>query len=212
MSRERRRSRVGPGLALAGLLMLAACTSTRRHEVLSFFFDGVPSPDGVEAEAPRMDATPSAFAELRAARARNPLPTPEPMRSVHEPYRNRECRGCHEGMFRIDAVEMDIELCDRCHQDQREAEGWDHGPINLGRCIPCHQPHRSTHEHLLSRGMPDLCLNCHLDVRPGEADYHNTPQFEQCTHCHAAHRMDQVKAPGALEADAATTPPTKGQS
>ena len=83
----------------------------------------------------------------------------------------------------------DAALCDRCHKEQRIREGWDHGPINLGTCVPCHRPHESEYPYLLEKPMPDLCLDCHGTEMEKYQFYHAVPDVSNCSTCHDPHRM-----------------------
>ena len=119
-----------------------------------------------------------------------PPPSVPKIRSQHPPYQQRKCLECHD-MTTNESMDTarDASLCDRCHYDQRKEEGWDHGPINLGVCIPCHVPHASIHPSLLSEAVPKLCVDCHLEVAPEKAEYHDVPNFFNCVDCHDPHRM-----------------------
>lgn len=181
-------------LILCGLAVVA-CSPMTRYQVLSFLFDGVPPPPGHVAEPrPREDRgrPTSAFAAgLRTIREEAIRPQAPPrIASVHEPYQERNCGLCHDMTHSgMKDPARDASLCDRCHLDQRQEQGWDHGPINLGTCIPCHVPHASIHEHLLSVPVPDLCLDCHVDVTPASHEDHDVENFNNCVECHDPHRM-----------------------
>lgn len=189
-----------PGwLAMATVVSLAAlsvpsCSPVSRYRVLSAVFDGVPPPPGMEVPAPALEtqgptsALSDGLARLRAERR----PRAKPgivILSVHKPVADRQCDQCHNLDSPGGDMAKDATLCDKCHADQRREQGWDHGPINLGTCIPCHLPHRSSHEHLLAMAVPDLCLNCHQAVTPEGPDYHRVDNFASCTTCHDPHRM-----------------------
>lgn len=194
--RDRRRScMVAAAAILFAGLVAASCSPAARYRALSAVFDGVPPPPGMPKTSvpalPADDAAKSALRDgLEQLRGEKPARAPLPaIVSVHKPVAERQCRDCHD-MAKPDAgLSHDATLCDRCHLDQRQREGWDHGPINLGTCIPCHVPHRSVHEHLLSAAMPALCLNCHDGVSADSPDYHRVANFEDCTACHDPHRM-----------------------
>jgi predicted CXXCH cytochrome family protein len=89
----------------------------------------------------------------------------------------------------MEPLAIDARLCDRCHGEQRQREGWNHGPINLGTCIPCHRAHESPYPHLLDRPVPQLCLHCHVDALEIMPQYHQVADLEDCTQCHDPHRM-----------------------
>lgn len=180
----RRVSRAG-ALGLLALMMLA-CSPATRLTMLNFFFDGVPDgkprPAGAVGQRP-----PSPFHPERPAVA--PRATPLPIVSRHKPVVQRQCKLCHETGAGYTPIAVDEQLCDRCHKSQREKEGWNHGPINLGTCIPCHRAHESPYPHLLDRPVPDLCLTCHPDTMERKAQHHQVANLTSCTACHDPHRM-----------------------
>lgn len=183
-------------LTLSFCVAALACSPSARYRVLTFFFDGVPAPEGVEPvrdlRAERAARTSSAFGEgIRQLRERpREAPAAPRLVSFHEPYSANDCRACHDvEQGNLLEVPTDATLCDRCHEEQRHEEGWDHGPINIGTCIPCHVPHASVHEALLSKPMTQLCLDCHIEVTPESAEYHDIPNFADCVACHDPHRM-----------------------
>lgn len=181
-------------LALGACLAAFSCSPAEKYRVLSFLFDGVPAPAGVEPrptrERARQSGETSAFVEGLQQLREQPRKKKEPvLLSVHKPVADGKCQECHDYEGDLGAVPVDARLCDMCHLEQRRREGWDHGPINLGTCIPCHVPHRSRHEHLLSKQMTELCLDCHVDTSPDDGEYHDVSNFADCTTCHDPHRM-----------------------
>jgi len=178
-----------PFSAAAFLMALAACQPAVRYRTLSFFFDGVPDPNA--PQAPSHTQTREAALYHPEPRATPDRPIPPPIVSVHKPYAENQCQQCHDMSKRFVPMAVDPTLCDKCHKEQRIREGWDHGPVNLGTCIPCHSrpPHDSIWPHLLAKPVPDLCLDCHLEDVTRVAAYHLVPELPQCTLCHDAHRM-----------------------
>ncbi len=191
-----RRSLVVAAFASLACLVAAACSPVARYRVLSTVFDGVPPPPGVEvrSDSPipttaveNISVLQQSLRQLRAEKA--PLELKPTILSVHQPVADHKCAECHN-VDRLDSgLRHDATLCDKCHLDQRKEEGWDHGPINLGTCIPCHVPHRSQYEHLLAEAVPQVCLNCHESLSPEASDYHRVENFNECTACHDPHRM-----------------------
>jgi predicted CXXCH cytochrome family protein len=187
------------GGAVGGVLvavLVVACSSEARYHVLSFFFDGVPSPPGVgEHEIGAQAAFPRPYTSFGpgqpvVAGLEKPAAARLLIQSVHEPVRENRCQACHKPPFRYDEMPPpDARLCDECHLEKRQEEGWDHGPINLGTCIPCHVPHRSQYPHLLDKPIPDLCLLCHKEDLERPEDYHDVPNINDCIACHDPHRM-----------------------
>lgn len=192
---RRLRAPLAAAASIVVCLAVCACSETARYRVLSTFFDGVPPPPGMPApEQPRIaiaDQGGSLFSEsMRRLRAEKP-PPPEIPRivSVHEPVAQRQCGECHDMNAPGSGLRHDATYCDKCHKEQRVREGWDHGPMNLGTCIPCHEPHRSRYEHLLAKAMPALCVDCHDSPELPGQDYHVVENYDGCIACHDPHRM-----------------------
>lgn len=178
-----RRGSLALGLGLLGILLLA-CSPATRFKVLHFFFDGVP--DGKpKKHAPQRP--PSPYHPLRAPR--KPAPAALSIVSTHKPVAERQCRQCHESGGSFVPIVVDEKLCDKCHRVTREREGWNHGPINLETCLPCHRAHESPYPHLLDLPLPELCLTCHKDDLQSKRKYHQVPNISQCMACHDPHRV-----------------------
>ncbi|MCB2153754.1 cytochrome c3 family protein [bacterium] len=184
------------GLVMSLSVLLVACAPTTRYRVLSFFFDGVPVPEGVENGRPgdmeyaSTSLTPFEVSMRAMREQRGPIESPQPVfLSIHQPVAENKCIQCHDPRQSFEEMPRDASLCDRCHEDQRREEGWDHGPINIGTCVPCHNPHQSQYEHLLQEPIPDLCLYCHRADLADDEEYHDVPNLDDCTACHDPHRM-----------------------
>ncbi len=111
-------------------------------------------------------------------------------RSIHSPFRQRDCAGCHLDHGDEERLVLNGEgnaLCARCH----DFEDYDflkpHSGLPAGRaqCLSCHDPHRSPLPTLLIEGrhrplMYGRCDPCHrFDGRIHEASVK-----EQCLTCH----------------------------
>ena len=186
--------------AVAGIWLLQACAPTTRHRVLTFFFDGVPTDDEPPPETqPEWSATPhEEFAPPPVER----IPTPEPFVpvSVHQPFQDRECRECHDARAGMQVNVQDARLCDRCHQEERISQGWSHGPINVGTCVPCHEAHESIHPHLLTSPVLELCMECHEEEINRQPAYHDVPNLADCTACHDPHRVNGLPLESSIDA------------
>lgn len=173
-------------------LGLLACAPGARFKVLCFFFDGVP---GGPSRHPKASAE-----ELKPRRpgvpVATPRPTPLPIISTHRPVADKRCKECHSsgGMFM--PIEMTQQLCDKCHKEKRLKEGWNHGPINLGTCVPCHRSHESPYPHLLDKAFPEVCLTCHKDDMEHPVKAHQVANVNQCIACHDPHNKDKRREGG----------------
>jgi predicted CXXCH cytochrome family protein len=184
-------------VSAGGMLIFCACAASTRYDVLTFFFDGVPPPEGayvLDVESLQLPDKP-----------RGKFASSEPMdvpaaaipASVHAPFQKNECRSCHDISKGLQAGSITIQMCDTCHGEQRRESGWDHGPMNLGTCLPCHKAHSSQYPRLLSQPIPDLCVYCHwsedseggtfehlTEIDAGEKD------LNACLDCHDPHRVE----------------------
>lgn len=74
----------------------------------------------------------------------------------------KDCAFCHEGdsgTYRIDG--NNSVLCQKCHPPPGSGK-YVHGPVAIGSCTICHDPHGSTNDALLTKTGEDLCFQCHI--------------------------------------------------
>ena len=171
-----------------GLLLLVflgiffvSCDEVERHKTLTFFFDGVPplGQEGLQIES--LDPNSPELAQTGQA----------PAWYVHEP--RKDCSICH-GKRKQRSFSSQIylnspvpKLCYNCHADYTASASFVHGPVAVGQCLFCHNPHKSKIEHLLIAPEPGLCYLCH-DVDTIELIAAHLPkQLSACTDCHNAH-------------------------
>lgn len=166
-----------------------ACSPAARFKVLDLLFDGVPGgrPARKPAPPPVDLASRSSLSPRRPAAT--PRPAPLPVVSTHKPVAEHKCGECHSSGGGYVPIQLDERLCDKCHREKRVREGWNHGPINLGTCIPCHRAHESPYPHLLDKPIPELCLQCHEGTLESKAKYHQVANLKQCLKCHDPHWM-----------------------
>lgn len=162
--------------------MLIACEPQTKHDVLSFFFDGVPDP---AFEKKRLSDS------LLKAREK---PTEiviaqktEEKKYLHPPYADRSCDNCHQGKGSQKLREQPPELCNNCHDDFTKKFQVVHGPVVNGYCTTCHDPHSSKNEKLLVSPDQKLCLNCHDRNDIIKNDIHSDIGTTKCWDCHSPH-------------------------
>ena len=162
-------------------VFLVSCDDVDRHEALTFFFDGVPplGPEGLQGES--LDPNSPELAQMGQA----------PAWYVHEP--RKDCSICHgERKQRSFSSQTYLtapvpKLCYNCHTDYTVSALFVHGPVAVGQCLFCHNPHKSKIEHLLIAPEPGLCYQCH-DIDTIELmAAHLLKQLSTCTDCHNAH-------------------------
>jgi len=170
---------VGSGLTIM-FLLLASCDEAERHEVLTFFFDGVPPLHG-ETSA----AVPTARKEEKTAGS------PAAGWTVHEPVKDcTQCHGEQRGKGFAGKVRLMAEvpqLCYRCHKEFSTLESWVHGPVATGDCLLCHEPHKTKTEFLLRKPVPQLCYQCHDVQAIRTIAKHAEEAYSRCIDCHEGH-------------------------
>lgn len=128
-------------------------------------------------------------------------------RHRHSTTDNQQCLACHQQSlepWRMGLpTERTRELCLGCHTGRGE---WFerkvmHGPLNLGGCTLCHDPHGSNYpQQLWADGALDLCIACHSDmaqlvaaIRERKIPYvHNVLTGPGCVACHDPHASDEI--------------------
>lgn len=163
-------------------VFVAGCDEVERHKALTFFFDGVPSVAGERvAGQDRSDPDSPGFVQL----------SPKPAWYVHEP--RKDCTVCHgkrrQRSFsrRAHLIAPVPKLCYDCHADYTVSSPFVHGPVAVGQCLFCHNPHKSKVEHLLKVPEPKLCYQCHDTNAIKSIPDHLTQLSSACTDCHEAH-------------------------
>jgi len=173
--------------ALIGLMLLVflgifviSCDEVKHHDVLTFFFEGVPPLQSQLSE----EFVDSEFQGLSRTR-------PKQLWFIHQP--RKDCSLCHDkSRQRVFSSQTYLrkpvpELCYECHADYTTSASYVHGPVAVGRCLFCHNPHRSRIEHLLIEPEPELCFLCHNIDTVSLIPAHLVKQQFACTECHNAH-------------------------
>jgi predicted CXXCH cytochrome family protein len=162
---------------------VAGCDEVERHKTLTFFFDGVPPLMGEEVVTKKGQAD-SDSQKLSQMQRKSAW-------FVHEP--RKDCTLCH-GKRRQKGFSLRTYLtapvpglCYNCHADYTVSASFVHGPVAVGQCLFCHNPHKSKIEHLLNEPEPKLCYLCHNIKAVELIPAHLTKQTSACTDCHEAH-------------------------
>lgn len=188
--------------ALAGGVTVA-CSIEDNYETLSFFFDGVPTAEELEAqrEAERLAAErEEEMGRLLTGAERAALLSTKIkaiFTSRHEPEEKGECTECHimadnsseRSGWMADLPKLvapAAELCLRCH-DRPEGR-FTHGPAVAGNCSICHQAHKSIYPSLLrAERQESLCLACHQSEVFLTQEQHKDVEQQDCVVCHNPH-------------------------
>ncbi|MCF7954791.1 MAG: cytochrome c3 family protein [Phycisphaerae bacterium] len=173
---------------ITGAFFVIGCDRKQRHELLEFFVDGVPPLGGWDPNDPN---NPDYRNNLRANSdnaARKQLHVPG---SFHKPQ--KPCEFCHgkktQGKYTlpIHLIEKIPDLCYNCHKDYAKTNAHVHGPVAVGKCRLCHEPHRSKNRHLLIKPVPELCFTCHNSDMINQIPSHRPELMGKCNFCHHAH-------------------------
>lgn len=174
-------------LLIAVGLVASACSTTTRHKVLTFFFDGVPSIDAAASDKAATNTTSYASGTVQissAAAIAFPKVTGD---VVHPPYQSQSCTACHEFGGPEGLTAPLAELCSQCHE-RIDIGSVVHWPVKQGRCSLCHDPHQSPNPRLLRRPATTLCLSCH-----NGSQLSHGPEMGACLDCHQPHSSNQAK-------------------
>jgi predicted CXXCH cytochrome family protein len=190
---ERAKRCIAAALAIIFSFMLSGCNSPTGHQVISFFFDGVPSPKSDDSRTSAKDEKP-----------REDGADPQERKLVemvqHPPFAERLCDNCHKVPEKKSGVPVGFslleereQLCQMCHDDMSpeslaETYDWVHGPVQYGACIKCHHPHESPNPFMLRNNpIRKLCLGCHDGERLLKGEIHSEIGNMDCSECHEPH-------------------------
>ena len=107
--------------------------------------------------------------------------------SVHRPYQEKQCDGCHDRSKESGFVSSREDLCYVCHTGFVKGS-FVHGPVAVKDCLACHVPHSSSSAPLLKTGKNILCSSCHREKRLAAAMHDKvSAQNMGCVDCHDPH-------------------------
>jgi predicted CXXCH cytochrome family protein len=162
-------------------LFIASCDEVDRYNALTFFFEGVP-PLGQD----QLTEEPGDYDSRELSQTR-----PQQFWYTHPP--TKDCTLCHnfnkQKVFSSQTylIKPVPELCYECHVDYTSSASYVHGPVAVGQCLICHNPHKSRIKHLLEKPEPQFCYLCHNIDTVKLIPAHLVKQQFACTDCHNAH-------------------------
>ena len=115
----------------------------------------------------------------------------------HGMVNRRDCFACHDERSSSWTIPTDdAVLCAKCH-DPRPAGKFVHGPLAIGSCTVCHDPHGQTNPAFLIAAGEALCFRCHTEadvlkhmtMKPDDAGAFL--REKGCTFCHDPHQADR---------------------
>ena len=118
----------------------------------------------------------------------------QPNSSSHKPM--DICENCHDSNTPDEAKAKELaqqvpRLCYTCHADESRTFAHVHGPVAVGQCLFCHDPHASEHPHLLKHNPPELCALCHTQADLASVADHQKPAYINCLDCHNSHASNE---------------------
>jgi predicted CXXCH cytochrome family protein len=168
------------------LTTVLSCDEEERYKTMTFFFDGVPPLEGQDVN----DVNSLDKGERQLAQGKMPAFT------VHEP--SKVCANCHD-MTKIprwatpEFIKEPLQLCYDCHPGSNYSGSVDyvHGPVAVGDCMRCHNPHRSKQKYLLKLPVPDVCHQCHEKADIESIAEHSVELLSECLECHVGHSSSE---------------------
>lgn len=113
----------------------------------------------------------------RTARSHPPQPSADADRARLRLPADRLCGGCHNDLD-AEALAVAFRVV--------------HGPLAVGDCVFCHDPHRSPHPHLLKRAdSSELCVMCHDQETAERRCSHAEAAVRPCIECHEPHAANR---------------------
>jgi predicted CXXCH cytochrome family protein len=165
---------------VAASVAIAGCSPQRHYALLSFFFDGVPHPDGDPLAGDDTALAASGRGGIEVATV-----------FYHQPYlQGRDgCVGCHDLQRGYEAATRHASTCASCHSSHVNPveHDWVHGAVVFGDCGQCHEPHSSQFARLLTNSQPQICFDCHDPGYFQRDGFHSQLADLTCSRCHDPH-------------------------
>lgn len=102
----------------------------------------------------------------------------------HPGVTNDKCDNCHKPGAKLDKDEPMAETCYRCHKPM-DTKTVVHGPVAMGLCAACHDPHGSSVDNSLRTPILTLCQDCHN--QPVSEAHRKASTDTLCIKCHDPH-------------------------
>lgn len=183
-------------LALAILLLVSGCLKMdplKKQKVLTSLFDGVPDlPPLEELCKDNIEALFNKYYEQRITAAERGDSGEDPNKKVqlgskHRPWAEKNCLSAHNFQTESKLKLPKNEICGLCHKNLIQGRNV-HGPVAVGACLACHEPHSSEHPSLLRKSLATICFKCHKEKRLAAGMHEkviNRGMF--CVDCHDPH-------------------------
>lgn len=182
---------------------MVACSDKTNHEVLTFFFTGIPNGQEQQLVAVTGDDGISSVDRQGST---------DFLQSSHNFYTSKNCEECHyafsirtfgeiQPFKELEDVAREskdfnreqpvhIKSCESCHEKLSAPYAikhnlWRHAPISKGNCTVCHVPHQSKYPKLLKDTSDQLCVMCHSEGNITRSKSHKN--LKSCMTCHNPH-------------------------
>ena len=169
-------------LAASAALIAVACARETRHEILVFFYDGVPPLDAGIDRASEMSSDVSGEKDGPRVKRKTTFYT-------HPLHLQNRCPDCHKE-DRVLQISVRDGLCRLCHFDKpedKETMTFLHGPFAVNACLSCHRMHKSRHKGILLADAQDVCFFCHEMGNLVLGAHHESIETKRCIECHSPH-------------------------
>lgn len=170
----------------------------KKHKILTTIFDGVPDLPALEELCEdNIEDLFNQYYEKRISEANmgdweeNKTSTGAASQgSRHRPWKEKDCQGCHNFQATNKLHRPKNEICYLCHKNFIQGR-FVHGPVSVGACMACHDPHSSGHPSLLRRSLQEICFMCHLEKRLASQMHDKIMNSGMvCVNCHDPHSSD----------------------
>jgi predicted CXXCH cytochrome family protein len=109
-----------------------------------------------------------------------------PTYSAHKPWLEEHCEECHTRTLKLG--NRDSDLCLKCHANKTAEHENMHGPVAVGACLWCHDPHNSAYASLLKAPAREVCSQCHATATLNAERVPAHAQADRsCLECHDGH-------------------------
>lgn len=115
----------------------------------------------------------------------------------HGMITRKDCFVCHDERLRAYTISTpDADLCAKCH-DRLPAAKFVHGPVAIGSCTVCHDPHGQTNPAFVVASGEALCFRCHTEADAlkhltiSAPDSGGFLREKGCLYCHDPHQSDR---------------------
>ena len=108
--------------------------------------------------------------------------------SGHRTGTRAQCLECHRKKDELRSAGRAATLCYGCH-DRVGEKRYVHGPLAVGDCLACHDPHGGYGAAHLRQEQALLCANCHA-ARGDAATVACNASGRGCVSCHDPHQSD----------------------